>query len=177
AVVWLRVQFQGANPTTIRARAWLDGTTEPTSWLLNTTDSTAAEQAAGAIGVRARNEDTAASHMFEYESFLATEIVSAPVKPTVKTEPASSVAASSATLNGLVNPNGFEVTECKLEYGLSNTYGASVPCTPSPGEGTSNVAVAGAISGLNESTTYHFRVFAKNAAGTSEGADAEFTTT
>ena len=37
----LRVEFQGANPTTIRARAWLAGTAEPTTWLLNTTDSTA----------------------------------------------------------------------------------------------------------------------------------------
>jgi hypothetical protein len=35
--------------------------------------------------------------------------VSTPVKPTVKTEPASSIAANSATLNGLVNPNGSEV--------------------------------------------------------------------
>ena len=41
-VVWLRAEFQGTNPTTVRARAWLDGRTEPTSWLLNTTDSTAA---------------------------------------------------------------------------------------------------------------------------------------
>jgi PQQ enzyme repeat len=177
AVVWLRVEFQGSSPTTIRARAWLDGTTEPTSWLLSTTDTTAAEQVAGAVGVRARNEDTAASHTFEYESFLATETVSSPVKPTVKTESASSVSANGATLHGLVNPNGFEVTECKLEYGTTNTYGSSVPCTPAPGAGTSSVAVAGAISGLKETTTYHFRVVAKNAGGTSEGADAEFTTT
>src|SRR5205807_3496986 len=93
---------------------------------------------------------------------------SAPVKPTVKTEPASSVAANSATLKGLVNPNGFEVTECKLEYGTTTNYGASVPCAPAPGAGTASVAVAGAISGLQETTTYHFRVIAKNDGGTSE---------
>jgi len=56
-VLWLRAEFQGANPTTIRARAWKDGTTEPSTWLLNTTDSTSAEQVTGAVGVRARNED------------------------------------------------------------------------------------------------------------------------
>src|SRR5437588_675435 len=39
------------------------------------------------------------------------------VPPTVKTEPASSVAPTTATLNGVVNPNGFEVTECVFEYG------------------------------------------------------------
>jgi hypothetical protein len=101
---------------------------------------------------------------------------SSPVKPTVKTEPASSVAANSATLNGVVNPNGFEVSECKLEYGTTTIYTASAPCTPAPGEGTGNVAVSGAISGLQENTTYHFRVIAKNAGGTAEGLDAEFTT-
>ncbi len=46
AVVWLHVQFQGANPTTLRARVWLDGTTEPSTWLLNTTDNNSAEQQA-----------------------------------------------------------------------------------------------------------------------------------
>ena len=72
--VWVRAEFQGTNPTTVLARAWLDGTTEPTSWLLNRTDSTAAEQVAGTVGLRARNEDTAASHTFQFQSFLATEL-------------------------------------------------------------------------------------------------------
>ena len=97
-------------------------------------------------------------------------------RPTVKTEPASSVTAISATLNGVVNPNGSEVTECKLEYGTTLPSASSVPCTPAPGAGTGNVAVAGAISGLTENTTYQFRVIAKNTAGTSEGAAAEFKT-
>ena len=170
AVVWLRVEFQGTNPTTIRARAWLEGTSEPTAWLLSTTDSTAAEQVAGAIGVRARNEDTAASHTFEYESLLATEPGSVPVKPTAKTEPASSVTAISATLNGVVNPNGSEVTECKLEYGTTLPSASSVPCTPAPGAGTGNVAVAGAISGLTENTTYHFRIVTKTPAAPRKGS-------
>src|SRR5437588_399954 len=91
--------------------------------------------------------------------------------PTVKTEPASSVATTSATLNAQVNPNGSEVTECKLEYGTSTTYSSSAACTPAPGSGTGNVAVSAAVSGLTENTTYHFRVVAKNAGGTSEGAD------
>src|ERR1700704_908356 len=97
--------------------------------------------------------------------------------PTVKTEPASSAAPTSATLNGLVNPNGFEVTECTFEYGTSTSYGKTATCTPAPGSGTSNVTVSAAIAGLSENTTYHFRVVAKNAGGTSEGADAEFKTT
>jgi hypothetical protein len=47
----IRVQVSGTNPTTVQARAWLDGTTEPSTWTFNTTDATAALQAPGAIGV------------------------------------------------------------------------------------------------------------------------------
>src|SRR5207248_9008764 len=89
----------------------------------------------------------------------------------------SSIAANSATLNGVVNPNGLEVTECKLEYGTTTRYGSTATCTPPPGSGTGNVAVSAAISGLSENTTYHFRIVAKNAGGTSEGADETFKTT
>jgi len=49
----LRAQFQGTSPTTIRIRAWADGTTEPTTWQYSQTDSTAALQAAGGVGLRA----------------------------------------------------------------------------------------------------------------------------
>ena len=72
AQVMLRVQFQGANPTVIRARAWPAGTAEPTTWLLNTTDNTSAEQKAGMLGVRLRNEDTGAAHTFQITSLQAT---------------------------------------------------------------------------------------------------------
>jgi hypothetical protein len=98
---------------------------------------------------------------------------STPVRPTVKTEPASPVTQTSATLTALVNPNGFEVTECKLEYGTSISYGQAVPCSPPPGSGSGSVAVSGAIA-VVANTTYHYRVVAKNAGGTSEGEDRTF---
>ena len=44
---------------------------------------------------------------------------------------------------------------------------ATLP-VPAPGAGTGNVAVAGALSGLTENTTYHFRIVTKNARGTPE---------
>jgi len=66
ARVMLRVEFQGASPTTIRARAWLAGTAEPTTWLLNTADSNGAEQAPGMLGVRFQNEDTGTAHPLQY---------------------------------------------------------------------------------------------------------------
>lgn len=81
AVVWLHAEFQGVKPTAVRARAWLDGTPEPSAWLLNTTDSNSAEQKAGMVGVRLRNEDTSASHTFQVESYQASGLA-IPVKVT-----------------------------------------------------------------------------------------------
>ena len=70
-----------------------------------------------------------------------------PSAPAVVTATASSLTQTAATLNATVNPNGGAVGECKLEYGLTNSYGQSVPCTPSPGSGESPVSVSGAITG------------------------------
>ncbi len=94
-----------------------------------------------------------------------------PNPPTVVTKPASSVTQTTATLNATVNPNGGEVTECKLEYGATSGYGSTAPCTPSPGAGTSPVSVSAPITGLTANTTYHFKVVATNSSGTSEGSD------
>ena len=51
SVVWLRARVTGSNPTTIQVRAWADGQLEPTTWQFSATDSTAALQSAGAVGV------------------------------------------------------------------------------------------------------------------------------
>jgi hypothetical protein len=77
ASVWLRVQFQGAHPTAIRARAWLTGTVEPTTWMLDTTDVNPAEQGAGVIGVRDRNEDAFATRVFHHTQFQAVALPAA----------------------------------------------------------------------------------------------------
>lgn len=51
---WLRFQLEGVSPTTLRVKAWPDGGSEP-DWQGTTTDSTAALQAAGAVGIQAFN--------------------------------------------------------------------------------------------------------------------------
>ena len=86
AQVMLRVEFQGVNPTAIRARAWAVGTTEPSTWLLNITDADSAEQVAGAVGVRMRNEDTAPAHTFALQSYLATALPPPPPPATIASD-------------------------------------------------------------------------------------------
>ena len=49
----VRVQAFGTSPTTIRAKVWRAGDPEPAAWTASTTDSSAALQAAGTVGLKA----------------------------------------------------------------------------------------------------------------------------
>lgn len=96
--------------------------------------------------------------------------------PTITTRPASSIMQTSSTLNALVNPNSETVSECSFEYGTTESYGASVQCSSLPGSGSESVEVSASATGLDPSTTYHYRITATNPGGTSHGADQKFTT-
>jgi PKD repeat protein len=50
--IWIHAQVTGTNPTTVRIRAWAEGSPEPASWQFSATDSSAALQAAGSVGLR-----------------------------------------------------------------------------------------------------------------------------
>jgi hypothetical protein len=94
--------------------------------------------------------------------------------PTVVTGAASSLTHKSARLNGKVSPNGVATT-WYFEYGTSASYGVKTR-TRSGGKGTRPVNASVALSGLRPATTYHYRLVAKNSAGTRRGADVAFTT-
>jgi hypothetical protein len=98
------------------------------------------------------------------------------LEPTVVTDAASSVTATSAVLNATVNPNGETVSACSFEYGSTKSYGHSVSCSSLPGSGTSPVAVSAAIGGLSAKSAYHFRIVATSAPGTSTGKDKKLKT-
>ncbi|MGH1523721.1 PKD domain-containing protein [Leifsonia sp. L25] len=55
----LRVQVVGTSPTTLQAKVWAAAGTEPASWQVSLTDSTAALQTAGGVGLRAYLSGTA----------------------------------------------------------------------------------------------------------------------
>ena len=81
-------------------------------------------------------------------------------QPDVSTGAASSRTSTSLRLTGTVNPLGIPVTNCVFEYGPTNSYGSSVPCTPPPGSGRTPVAVTALLSGLSPATVYHYRLSA-----------------
>jgi FG-GAP repeat len=96
--------------------------------------------------------------------------------PTAVTGAASSVAESSATLNATVNPHGAAVGACDFEYGESEYYGSSAPCSSLPGTAEEPIAVSAAVAELSAARTYHFRIVATTDAGTSYGEDHIFAT-
>jgi len=96
------------------------------------------------------------------------------LQPTVTTSSATSVTSGSATLNGIVNPNGLSASYY-FEYGTSTSYGSQTD-SKDAGSGGVNVSVSAGISNLSASISYHFRLVASNSAGTSYGSDLSFTT-
>ncbi|HEY5193370.1 MAG TPA: hypothetical protein VIJ39_05795 [Solirubrobacteraceae bacterium] len=96
--------------------------------------------------------------------------------PTAVTGVPSSVETKSATLGGTVNPEGLPVTSCEFEYGLTSSYGKSVPCATTLGTGGNPIQVTAAIAALQSETEYHFRLIASNANGESVGSDQTFRT-
>ncbi|HSX22465.1 MAG TPA: hypothetical protein VLE97_06775 [Gaiellaceae bacterium] len=95
--------------------------------------------------------------------------------PTATTASASAVGATSATLNGAVNPNGL-ATSWYFEYGPTTAYG-SATASKNAGSGTASNSVSTTLTNLTVGTTYHYRLVAKSAAATTRGSDQSFSTT
>ncbi|MGE4174796.1 MAG: hypothetical protein AB7G65_02960 [Thermoleophilia bacterium] len=94
--------------------------------------------------------------------------------PGVSGTAATGVTPEAATLGAVASPRS-QATTYVVEYGTTAVYGAQTPAT-SAGAGATPVAVGVPVSGLTPRTTYHFRVVATNATGTTTGPDATFTT-
>ncbi len=95
-----------------------------------------------------------------------------PDPPLAVTANPSSVTPTSAVLTGAVNPGGRPTT-VYFEYGLTPLYGNITP-QQNAGAGTSVLDMTAPVSGLVADATYHYRIVASNAAGTTFGADVSF---
>jgi hypothetical protein len=101
---------------------------------------------------------------------------STPGAVNVQSDQATNVTASSATLNGTINPEGIELEECFFEYGTEG-FGSTIPCAESPtaiGSGNSPVSVHADLTGLNGGSEYQFRLAGKSELGSSQAAGAAF---
>ncbi len=100
-------------------------------------------------------------------------IVASPSLPVVTTSAATLLTSSTATLNGTVNANSNS-SSVSFNYGLTASYGSSIAAVPTPITGNVDTAVSANITGLTSATTYHYRVVATNAVGTTTGTDMTF---
>lgn len=106
---------------------------------------------------------------------LTTGTTLAAGAPGATTGDASALTDTQATLAGSVNPQG-QLTSYAFQYGTTTSYGQQSALT-SAGSGTADVPVTADLAGLTAGTTYHYRVIATNASGTTVGADRTFATT
>jgi hypothetical protein len=93
--------------------------------------------------------------------------------PVVETGSAVSVAQSTATLTGTVDPEGVR-TVYYFQIGTSTEYG--VDLFGEAGSGMEGEGLSVPVSSLQPGTTYHYRLVASNSNGVSYGADEAFTT-
>ncbi len=97
----------------------------------------------------------------------------------LKTEPATEVKATSATLAGSFTAEAGIATEYFFEYGTSTHFGHKSPLTtvPGPASGEETKKVSAEVENLAPHTLYHYRFVAQNQYGATDGQALQFTTT
>jgi hypothetical protein len=102
----------------------------------------------------------------------ADQTFTAPSPPFVDDEFVTDVGPTTATLHAQINPARFDTTS-HFEYGTDSSYGHSTQDTDL-GSANSDQAASAGLAGLVSGTTYHYRVVATNAYGTTNGPDKTF---
>jgi hypothetical protein len=95
--------------------------------------------------------------------------------PQVATGGASQLGTNSATVTGVVNPQGANTTYY-FQYGPTTAYGAQTFAAVAPAGGAA-IPVSQTLTGLAQFTTFHYRLVAQHGVGVpSFGADQSFVT-
>ena len=109
------------------------------------------------------------------DAFVAEVVVEPSSAPSASTGAASAISPTGVTLNATVNPRN-QPSAYRFDYGLTTAYGSTASDQQvSPTDNSAHV-VSATLTGLAEGKTYHYRVVATNATGTTAGSDRTFTT-
>jgi hypothetical protein len=112
--------------------------------------------------------------------YAAQSIAAGP--PIISQTQVSHITGTSARFEATINPNEREVKQYFFEYVDQAAFeangfkGASKTPTATLPSGKSDVPVSAQVSGLASGVAYHFRLFAQNSAGKSEGPALSFIT-
>ncbi len=113
-------------------------------------------------------------------SILALLLIAPPAQaapPSVGPLTATDIQGVSALLVGSVDPGGLATTY-RYEYATTPDFsGALMTPTTTAGSGTGSIPARAFISVLTPDTTYHYRLLATNASGTTTSSPQSFTTT
>jgi hypothetical protein len=105
-------------------------------------------------------------------------VTTADAPPLATTGSTTDVSSTTATVTGTVTPLGVQ-SAYYFEYGETTSYGHRLPAAGAEGvagNGFSARSVNWHLAGLKPATAYHYRIVAKNSAGTTTGADQVLTT-
>jgi hypothetical protein len=96
--------------------------------------------------------------------------------PIVQSVSATEVSRTTARVNAAIDPAGTNTTY-RFEYGPDTSYGSHVPVPDGNlGSADEEIQVSQFLTGLQPGDTYHYRVVATSAIGTSTSEDQTFTT-
>jgi hypothetical protein len=115
------------------------------------------------------------------QTFTSTQTIAGPITFTTDASApsidgtAATISTDEATLRGTIDPENQAVTDYHFEWGLTPSYDNTTPSASLP-VGKAPVAVSALLSGLTPGATYHYRLVATNASGTTQGPDRTFTT-
>jgi hypothetical protein len=103
--------------------------------------------------------------------------VLSPTPPPVEvTRAASEIRSTSATVNGTVNTNGEQLSDCHFLISPAPPGGATAPCAEQVAVADSPAPVSALLQGLSPATTYTVKLVAANLAGQTSGSPVTFTT-
>ncbi len=94
--------------------------------------------------------------------------------PTITGASVTNITSTGATVSAEIYPHG-EATTYLVEYGPTNTYGASTPeASISAQHGPASIQAQ--LTGLAPNSEYHYRIIATNSIDTEQSPDSTFTT-
>jgi PKD repeat protein len=123
----IHAQISGASPTTLNARLWLASGTEPGTWQVGRTDSTAGLQVAGTVGLRAYTSSTTTNTPISvsFDGFLAALAVVAPPPPVPAFSHVYLIVLENQELGSIVgNPAAPYLNSLAAGNGLATNYAA-----------------------------------------------------
>lgn len=104
---------------------------------------------------------------------LTRDVLGEAKAPSAETLAPSGVGVSEATVRGEVDANGGIVESCLFEYGASEFYGHSAPCSTTPGAAEKAVVVSAEVANWTPEGSFHERVVMKTWGGTTYGEDVK----